>query len=842
MDFQDVLTLSILVYSRSKTLNLPKMAELRLYDLSDSVLAHLFANNFSWAAIMLYKCGNQALNMRLCRGGITSIALYDYDSKSTSRWPQCLKEFKGLRSLKIVRPTGPLATPKTIRSELKQFSSSLKSLKLSADDALKVIIKEPSTAQTTLDAGDEEPAAKRPKLRETQAGLEEGEKHEERWNIDNSWPQLETLSIVDSFRASADLTPADLAMLPRSLTHFNCKQAICTSTDLSVLPPKLRKLKLALGGIVADALATLPRSLTELGNSLSKRAVARWLEDRSLLPPTVSDRLLLNYSQYPTVLAAIAKGTLQWPENIEALTIQDPASIQVLENLPQSLVELVIISSFGEGRLPVDLNWLNSCIVPMSKLAVFYVDLDLEWPKIDAEIWPSSLTHMELAAGISCENYHRLPRALQRLISETPLSEVTAPELKTLLDFGRRSLLASEQQWQAIKAALSDGTVQRAKYISEIESGRLFGLPLSLKSVILLNRDLKGFILPPLVTKLDLNPTPGDFTEFMVSSLPPPLTSLTIALQPDRIESLASVEGLSGSNRETSSFYNLKNLKELDLDLDILTNTAGVVKLLPPSLRSLYLKTLKGRLLPEHLKDLPPNLETLHIESRPVPLQNWLHTIPRSVTRLILPQNDVLASDLINLPPNIERITLSVVDMNLDAVLSVPKSVSEFVVVKSASNNSPWFPITLLRAFRPFYTILQQPREFLQSELDLLSQALPVATPYRPIGDDEYDEEDDEVDDPADWMFEDDEADEDGDDVNDGDLEDLDPVDDLLSDLSDSESNVSHTPSDDNDDEGQKAHKRWAKLLNRMKSKQEVPIADDVDPRVIRRISATCSM
>lgn len=766
------------------------MVELKLYDLPDGVLARLLDGELSWAAIMLYKCGNVALNTRLCRGGITSIDMCDYEPKSTSRWPRCLKEFRALRSISLFRTSGPLATAKTLRAELSQLSPSLKSLKLRTADILKVFFNTSSKAQLVSVIDDEEPPTKRSKRHETKAGDAGDQIHEERWNMDLAWPQLEELTLTDSYTATATLTAADLALLPRSLTSFSCKQAICPSPDMSVLPPRLRKLKLAEAGITVDALPTLPRSLTSLGHSLSRKAVAKWLQNPSLLPPAPSDRLFIDFCRYASAMSAIASGTLKWPENISVLSIQDPPYAEVMKDLPKEVTDLTILTLTKTQLVRIGLDWVKSCIAPMSKLTSLYIDFDLQWNGIDASTWPSTLTEMDFASGLNFSDYHRLPRSLTDLVcldSTSLPSTRVRPTVGELAEIGRQSLLNTHTQWETIKESLKKiGDAKTAQYIADVEAGHLYGLPLSLRSVTLArseDRNLNEVLFPPLIERLDVSPDPIQMTSSMVSRFPPSLTVLNLSLQENaRMLILDNIEALSSSDTASNAFYNLKNLSHLDLDMDLLQNSGPVIKLIPRGILSLSLRMLKTRLEPEDLEHLPPNLVTLHLESLPSRVEkHWLYTIPRSVTRLSL-QAMVLGTDLVNLPPNVQTVSLAVYDATLDHVLTTPKSVRQFTLAHSNSRYSAqknqcldrdaW--LAILQAFRPFNTIMQVPRQVVQDEIDLsmsiipssiMAQENPARTEVEDDGDyfDRFDEEEDEE-----LDFGEDSDDSDGDDGDDG--------------------------------------------------------------------------
>lgn len=101
----------------------------KLVNLAGDVLAHILSySGTSHCTILLWKCGNAALNAKLARDAHT-IDLKDGNIASTSRWPRMLVELRGLRSLSIQR-VGCIAPVRLLRKDLQLLSPKLEEVSL----------------------------------------------------------------------------------------------------------------------------------------------------------------------------------------------------------------------------------------------------------------------------------------------------------------------------------------------------------------------------------------------------------------------------------------------------------------------------------------------------------------------------------------------------------------------------------------------------------------------------------------------------------------------------------------------------------------------------------------
>lgn len=100
--------------------------------------------------------------------------------------------------------------------------------------------------------------------------------HEEKWNLDATWPHLEELYVFDDPDSGRlpPLTSEIFALLPRSLLVFKLASSALTEIDsshLATLPPNIERLCLPTI-IDLEGLKRLPISITDIGTSLNPLA------------------------------------------------------------------------------------------------------------------------------------------------------------------------------------------------------------------------------------------------------------------------------------------------------------------------------------------------------------------------------------------------------------------------------------------------------------------------------------------------------------------------------------------------------------------------------------------
>lgn len=658
---------------------------MNLQDYPSELISLLFEVVPSHYVIMLWKCGNRLLNSKMKNGAIKCIELRR-EGDGPSRWPRCLKEFK-LERLSVTSRFHPLCTTEALRKELQQLHRGLKALSIDAPNAIDAFF--------DFSIPDDPPADPRPLKRSKHLeAKDEGAIHKLRWNLDSTWPLMERLSISCVSHDFEDFVPF-FALLPRSLVHIRLH--ICADgrpITVGALPPRLETLDLD-SIIFEDALPLLPKSLTDLGRTLSRCACLALYRNPSLFPNLVW-LPALKEGEWPLDLPCPPNNvrSLQWcnnhNNNVHVLLGSSKLS------LPSELEVLKIMVRYFSPGIPLPPLITSFRLASMPKtLTELTLVLAIDWPNIALHHWPSNLRslHLDDPSFGPCW-YFALPRTLTSLAAvredrhvPSPVQRRPTPATDLTLEQGRNALDLG--QWTSLKARqLCHGN--NRLYIKAVESGLLFGLPLTLSTLVLAHYDIyiiPELIIPPRVTKLELmNPALDNWTQFL-ELLPASLTSLTIS---DRIHSRPSffdyIYTLSGRDPRTTALYNLSNLRSLRLSY----SNSSLIKYLPPHLKSLNL----GRLYHDYW--FPPT------------------------------------TDFALLPRGLETLQGALVHVTLNGLLQAPRSLTSFkgyVAVEGQGSQeeraarpdllTPLQLNKLLDAFQPFFTIFDVPREVLEFEMGI---------------------------------------------------------------------------------------------------------------------------
>lgn len=702
------------------------------------ILAQILNDEDSFLAVDLWKCGSRNLNSKLSRGGVTNVKLIAKPLDHPGRWPRCLKEFK-LERLSIVSHQHALCSVATLRKELKQLNGDLKELEIIAPGVCLALFGG-SSKKAVVDTGDsddmEQPkAAKRLKHQETADDRD----HEEIWNLDVTWSCMERLTFGGD---DYGLPPCIFALLPRSLLylHINVSNAD-TIANLSTLPPKLQTLHIPCVINSSKAIATLPRSITDIGSSIDEETLLKLAKRPSLLP---------NLAHFPWEQDEDANGELKewifdeggkWPQSILSLRFAETGPGDIFgTKLPQALQSLSITASYADYE--IDHTYLQNNI-PKS-LTELQVD-KIDFSQIDASMWPSGLIKLSLNDGkFDLQWFHKLPRSLTTFSSsvdepyETREHDDVPPfELDVALENGRTSLATLDHDlWQSIKTDLvkkSKNGDDTAAYIKAIESGRLFGLPLTLTSLNLgmtLHRESYTLLMPPRLVTHELHTGKRFTSPQFFELLPPSLRTMQFADSYSE-HSKKVWEAFSTKELADSGIYRASNLHTLYLDVDFGSDLVGsIFKYLPRTLKRLRVNT-KSRVTAEEVADLPPTLTTLFLALKKMKVpQAWAYALPKSLTDLTS-KICIAGNEFAVLPPNLRAIHIDAYDVTVDHLLSLPKHLSQVVInimKTTATNDADGFIrdhqiAGLLNAFSPFWLIHDASPEVIQFEIALSTKA-----------------------------------------------------------------------------------------------------------------------
>lgn len=734
---------------------------MKLEEFPLDVLALFLNGDNSWIAIELWKCGNANLNAKLSRGAVTEVCLKTPrgmdGQQTTGRWPRCLKEFR-LKKLYIERPDG-LCSAKTLRSELQKLHSGLEELSLYSKEAPFAVFPSASSDPKNV-ALDDEDDAPRPTKRSKNAESTDGDrKHEEMWNLDITFPQLKKLTIFspNDYRFSSSL----FGCLPRSLTYFQFLQPLESPIDdFGAFPVGLRVLKLFQGSISEKALKKLPASIIDIGLSLST-AVAVELAKKPKMAPNLEifPRFLEDddyYDENPLSNAILGYARRSWPDTIRKLTLSSVRAEKIFGRpLPKNLTYLNIVAS--ESKFDLKYDWLTS-ILPagITRLDISTVD----WSSINATNWPQSLTRLSINHDPNATPlvFHRLPRTLKHLIinpyrvdEETEWTEKLLSELNLK---GRESIEGLDKDlWTQLKAKMRAHQFPNGNasaYIEMVESGGLFGLPLSLVRFeygSIADTAPWTLLLPPQLQELLVVPATTCRSTAFFERLPPSLSDLQFSMAMDDCDCRVW-EVFQTSDPTTSALYRANNLASLSISFNVERSqdfADDFFKYLPRTLRHLSWSCPEKRANLENLKSLPPRLESLDLDYRRTRFEgSWIEVLPRTLTGLYAGEQVMKGCEIEKLPPNLAQLRIALFDVTLSQLRCIPKTLTLFELngadpgplARTQGTLTPNQLSRLIQAYYPLYRLLEVSLEDNAAEMNISTEF------ERPEDEGEYDGKD----------------------------------------------------------------------------------------------------
>lgn len=680
-----------------------------LQNLPGVILRHILNGQNSWCAIELWKCGNRALNARLANKGITCIELSDPFTSSTSRWPRCLSFFN-LEHLSVQRRNGPLGSPAVLRSELKKLSDSLITLDIAGFGLLEALFPIPNLQPKTLasdDSDDLEPLSKRPKSMEN---LADDQNHTIMWNWDTSWPHMERLIIFEPSKKE-HLQPSTFALLPRSLTLFECTSvAVLLKEDFGSLPDGLNTLRLPVQSIGPRGLLTLPKSLTSL-QGMGIKAILHWFKHPESLPLMRLENL--QHQHELEDMFPIPPGD-RFARSLTHYKAWFTAIDHLLTQLPTSLTSLSL-----HGAL------LSPHIVPALPRALQYLEInEISWRNLRMNEWPQNLQELVVCKfgkfGYNC--FSLLPRSLKILkftedgddrlaMNLTKLLTESPPNTELLPSIGRRCLDLERNRWNLEKSRILREGRNCEPYIARVENGDLFGLPLGLTKIMCepLLLTLHNHLLPPRMESYYFDLAVDDPNGF--DNLPPS-DNFFPAINLHTMSTLDWLAPGIGDLDPTSTLLYNSNFSSLHI--------RSVCRPLIPD--SLYQQVLPRTLTYLELaraevygfEHLPPQLRTLILRNCTFVLDNdWVRQLPRSLTELDLPKDrKINGFSIAQLPPKLRRLKAVFSSVTPADALNLPQTL-EMITMEFKNSIIE----ALMHLCRPLWRIREYSTEYLLSEL-----------------------------------------------------------------------------------------------------------------------------
>ena len=687
-----------------------------LEDLPVELLSEILNDDASYLVIELWKCGSIVLNSKL-RRGVVSITLTNPYTRSKTRYPRCLKEFVNLQTLAITSLYQELCTPESLRHELKQLTSKLTTLEVRVEGATTAFFGlNPDDASAAID-GAPSPSKRSKRIETDDADIE----HAEAWNMDLTWPQLRHLMIECQH---SPLVLLHCRLLPRNLEYLEVRHIYLNSSDydqLRWLPTTLRTLKLRPHLLGPEHLSLLPPTITDIGESLNAQATVELARNPLLLP---------NIAEFPTnaedgyLLAELAEEVElrlhQWPKNIKQLSFYSSSGL--LEHgdgfidLPPQLERLTAQQSYVTADV----------IAKHIPRSVTFMDFfRLEFDQIALSMWPP---HMKTLAVANEDFGPHLTLYLPRTLTHFVLNDgrlVTFDDLiegPTPHSSGSTPLHGVDKDlWVLIKSNLRDSdfaTGDANDYISAVESGRLYGFPLTLTEMDLTayqqHRGI-SLLLPPQLRKLTLMPTASFQANEFFRLLPPSLVELRLlcTTHGDDLKACAVSWDLQSVDPSTTWLFKSKNLTHLNI-VSRYHDMSNLIKYLPRKLRHLALRLDDSCWSIQAIRDLPPSLTFFYLHCRRIGKQPpWVCNLPRSLTHLDA-SIPMAATEIAHLPPNLKTLrTRFHGPVTLDDILTVPKMLLNFSLQVPGDDESglTWKGLyALIQEHEPFYKILTASR------------------------------------------------------------------------------------------------------------------------------------
>lgn len=746
------------------------LSTMKLQDFPVEVLRLILNGQNSWAAIELWKAGSTILNKKLAGKGVTEVDIMDTEADSTSRWPQCLKEFQ-LTRLRVIRPAAWLAEPLALRGHLQKLSPTLRSLEIRAGGLDKTFFsfKPPNEAINSGDDTSPKRPAKRSKSKEHP---DADQSHVEMWNMAESFPLLEHLSLSREVGTDRGIFPSSsdsklFSLLPRTLTSFEYPYSFGGKLDdLSALPPGLRTIRLPAQSVSEAGLLTLPKSITELGESLEyTQALPRLVREPGILPLLEDTGMTEVELDMAELCDLIFNKGHHLPPTFEIRMDDHPRLFDVL---PQNLRKLILMGDDVVTLLPPQTSLLPRGLTSLEVSII-------QWTGIEVDTWPSTLTKLICSESISfgAHCFSLLPRSLKifkigddgAAPASNPADAALCEDLTALRTIGKESLRLEKDRWSIEKAKLLRRGAE--KYVQEIEDGGLLGLPLGLTRLDILSTEYavsRKLIMPPNLRAIQwkTNVVRVDDARLLGGFSPLSTTlELQIGVGPPRC-----APGQTTLRLPSQCLLYRAPITSLHILFHSKLFERSAFKYLPRTLLHLHFGG-PSFIFTEELLDLPENLQSLSFSCLfDNPLASWPSLLPRGLTSLSV-SSPILGAEIVNLPQSLTSIAATFGNTSLAHVRQFPRGLRTLSVYAADdllhAERNRYLHLesfqTLIATYRPFWRIWETDEADMALEIELASPHTPSLvenfTPsldetYRPFSfsagaDDHADEDDGDV-------------------------------------------------------------------------------------------------
>ena len=373
----------------------------------------------------------------------------------------------------------------------------------------------------------------------------------------------------------------------------------------------------------------------------------------------------------------------------------------------------------------------------------------IEWKCDTFPNWPPSLTTLKTigTTSFSLRCFRYLPRCLKTLDLGNIYSKKKRPgaSFDDLCTIGRECLQPDASQWSACKSSILSMLHMplegRLDYINAIESGRLFGLPLSLTSFNIeytaSNVEFRHFdiLLPPHATEISIM-IPIDFNSKLFHPLPPsPSLQLSLLLKdtttgtsPDQSPQLSTLANSYLQSLSVGIFPRRSSL-----------TFARALTSLPQSLQKLRIYVYVFNKEPKkmkssHLKLLPPKLESFSYPGLLAdPFASWVECLPLTLVELDVPKLVLTGKQIKFLPRSLLLLTATLSKVSPTRLLDFPRTLHTLDNRSESTDSSKYLSVeewkTIISTYRPFWRIWESGIDKMSFKPDVASQSAKKSLP-----------------------------------------------------------------------------------------------------------------
>lgn len=479
---------------------------MRLSDLPEDILALIFDFPIGHEVLRLWQSGDIKLRSRLSNGGVKSLCLWIFSSKTRYFLPVCVESFK-LEKLRISAhpshyiPRLWLYFRSPAYDILRKLSSRLKHLHLGIQGAGPLLfdpnnwIKDIGSIYYDAISNPDIPL-------ESPSG---NAFDADSWNFRHEFGRLETLILGCRSHLSTH-TPVLSNKLPESLTHLDIRDEVFDFELEDLFHPNLTSIALPCDSITEELIHFIPPYITDMldcSDQFTERAFIKLLIDHS----TGDRKLLPNLVKFPYNGSLGSASWYNYFFNDDSDMEEDEQRYEglALTRLPDSIRHL----SFFDGALPrCDLP-LPSSLTSLS--CIFFprrvtAGITSQWlprglTRLDCssqapflpekpDDWPPCLTSLRLRLVLQLDDLApSLPRTLKDLELYTSRSKESKPSLPARLLIQEGG--TDHHLWSTLKSRLLEyrSTCHSAqqqrieRYIEAVENGQLLGLPVGLETL-----------------------------------------------------------------------------------------------------------------------------------------------------------------------------------------------------------------------------------------------------------------------------------------------------------------------------------------------------------------------